>query len=356
MNKEYDRNLLLVANWLNALRSEKKVHIQGIEKLVQELSRRHTPKVLSKKLEVSHRTAYHYKKGTRPVSISSFCNLMELSNKPKTEICKQFAKEFRGISCSSGSRQKIVVFPLEITNSLIYLIGYLYGDGSLSSRNYTIGFSDEYKNQMERIGRIIKKIFKCKYRIFSDKSKTELRIYSQAIHLFFHKVFEMPIGKKYNELHVPTAIRALPKKIRMEFIRGLMDADGGVCRIEDYSSLPRWFLHSPQIELTQKNKKFLTEIKEMLLEQGLYFNGPHYNNNDQCYKLISSGKNNFNKCQEKKVFRHNIKTWRMKKLCEGLGGSMEELVLGISSRLMSTRSGVRFPLEAYNCQKKTMSF
>ena len=41
----------------------------------------------------------------------------------------------------------------------------------------------------------------------------------------------MPIGEKYAELKVPTIIGQLSSNLKAEFLRGVMDADGGVCRV-----------------------------------------------------------------------------------------------------------------------------
>ena len=304
--------------WLEAFKNETKIYIYGIWPLVQLISKNIPTKKLSDTLKISCRTAIHYKTGSRPISINSFLKLIVLSDYSKEEIFSLFVNHFSAVGCDSGFRNKKIFIPLQISTELIYICGYLYGDGWLSSKDYSIKFVDEYKEQIFIIQKYIKRLFGYSAAIYYHKNKTELAVYSKVIYIFFNKIFEMPIGVKHGSLNIPNVLQKLPRQFKMEFIRGVLDADGGICRIEDYNEIPKWFLHYPQIELSQKSMNFLNGFKNLLIECGFKVLGPYYNKNNKCYKLVIGGKNQIINCCNSTVFNHPIKKQRLNKLTNAL--------------------------------------
>jgi len=310
-NENQDNLIPLI---LESFKDEDEIYIYELDSIIKSLVKKFQIRELANYLNVSYRTANHYKKGTRPVSMKGLYQLVKISNIDSNELFGDIEKLC--IGCSNGSRHRKTFLPASISKELIYLVGYLYGDGFLSANRYSIGFSDEYQSQISNINKNIKKLFSCKCWILIEDKRSILLLHSKAIRLFFNRIFEMPMGEKYSKLKVPAIIKKLSIPLKLDFLRGLIDADGGICRIEDYSEIPSWVKKSPQIDLAQKSHSFLLQVKDLFSDVGITAAGPYYNKNNKCYKLVIGGKNRIIACQKIKLFRHPIKNWRLNKLVD----------------------------------------
>jgi hypothetical protein len=151
----------------------------------------------------------------------------------------------------------------ELNADLCYLVGYMYGDGTLSSHKTTprIEFYDSNKIFLNYIASLVQTLFNIKnYKLRKDKRAKCycLRINHKLLLLFFNKVFEMPIGRKKGKLHMPQVIKR--SKYINDFICGFFDAEGH-------------FYHDPRygykITLSQSDKFILEEIKNILESLGV---------------------------------------------------------------------------------------
>ena len=307
-----ERKFSIIHVLLNALREESEVYLYNQNEFIISLTKSFSVKELSDFLSVSYRTAGHYKRGQRPVSFSSFSKLVKYSGLEAEKQVIQLNK--LQVGCNSGSRNKKNFLPLRLSKDLLYVTGYLYGDGCLYSKKFSISFVDEYETQILEVAKKIESLFKCNYKIYTNESKSELRIYSKPICLFFNRVFEMPIGEKYSRLKVPNIVYRLPNSLKAEFLKGVMDADGGILRVEDYEQIPSWFVNSPQIDLAQKSKFFIGQIKGLFLNFGIKATGPYYNKNNKCYKVVISGKKQLKRYHKLQLFSHSMKKWRLNQL------------------------------------------
>lgn len=160
-----------------------------------------------------------------------------------------------------ASRGKIVKLPKELTSDLSYYIGYLQGDGYLESDKKSYGFADEYKSQMDKMNFLTNELFGVKGNIFGVVSKIgtkpcyNLVINSIVINCFIHVCFGIIRGEK-KELRIPR-IMLSNKKILSAYISGLYDSDGTVPKNPKIAK--QLFL-----DVTMKDKYFMTEIKEAL--------------------------------------------------------------------------------------------
>ncbi len=307
----------------NTFKTESKIYIYQIEPITQSIifslknEKSLKCKEIAEKLNVSLRTIYHYQNKTRPISTKNLFTLINLLDKNINQF-NLTEKDHLFIASDSGSKKRISKIPLIITPDLLYITGYLFGDGCLHTKNWTISFVDEYREQIEKIDELIKNIFKVNTKIIPKKGKCEFEIYSKALFKFFNKIFDMPIGTKKGQLHIPKILDTLPNEYKLSFLSGLFDADAGTLRIEEYSSIPKWFLKSPNIEFVQADCEFVCEVKNLCKSLDLYTVGPYFNRTNGGHRLFFNGRNSLNKCQKINFFRHPIKQKRLALICEQL--------------------------------------
>ncbi len=203
------------------------------------------------------------------VSQSTCSNYLSGKNKPNLKMLKKLGQfyntNFLDFAFSGNYlfiiKRKKVKLPRKLTSELVYYIGYLQGDGYLESDNKSIGFTDEYKSQLEKIRLITIKVFgvDCKiYSVFSELAKKpcyHLTINSFIINSFIQTVFEINTGVKVN-LKVPKIILN-KKEFLPYYISGLYDADG---------TLPKRPKKAKQlfVDITMKDKEFIEEIQKIL--------------------------------------------------------------------------------------------
>jgi intein/homing endonuclease len=309
-------------NWI-PLFKDQQVYLYGLhclfKKIVLNVMLKHNIESyskLSRYNSICQRSLYYWLDGRRPIPIKHFIYFISISDYSMEDILPRIKYELKGISMGSGARKKITNLPFFIDEELLYLVGYLFGDGCLKSKEWTIHFCDEYLLQIEKINTIIIKLFGIGGKItkFND-NKYELHVYSKALAIFFNKLFDMPYGKK-KRIIMPKIIEN-DQKLKLSFLRGFSDADGGVPRMEEYKIIPNWILNAPNIEIASKYQNILLDLKEVLKKQGIIPNIYYHKKNDS-YRLIISGKKNIFKCKEIVIFEHPIKEKRLKELVNSL--------------------------------------
>ena len=316
LNKEF-RSLLF-----NYLREKSNVYLYGLDSLVKCLvgkvkeDRSETTFKIAKLAKICPRSMYYYLDGGRPIPIKDFFVLVDLAKLDLLAIIDLLQLPFLKMSCGSGSRNRLIKIPLRVSPDLLYITGYLFGDGCLHSKKWSISFVDEYLEQISKVDKIFSTVFSANGTIIEYQGKAELRIYSKALILLFSGVFEMPRGKKKKTLHLPKIWQKLPRAHKLAFLQGLFDADAGLCRIEEYKEIPNWVLKKPNIEFVQSNEEFVCQIK-LLCE---YFDmgavGPYFNKRNGGYRLMINGKERLKKCKSLPLFRHPIKKRRLSALID----------------------------------------
>ncbi|MBI2507337.1 hypothetical protein HYV89_00100 [Candidatus Woesearchaeota archaeon] len=307
-----------IINWFPYLKDEV-VYLYGLEKIIEkiitDLQRRENLSYnkLAKKYNFCSRSLYYWIDGKRPIPLKIFLKIIDLSKFNFKSLLKDIQLNLEGISMGDGNRKKIVKLPFVIDEKLSYLAGYLFGDGCLKSEEYTVQFVDEYSEQINNIQELIFSLFNIKGNTIRNGNKTELIVYSKAIWLFFNKIFNMPIGTK-TDINFPKIIYK-DHDLKLSFVKGFIDADGGICRIEECDNIPPWFLKSPNIEIAAKTKNILEQIKTVFGDIGLKSNLYYHKSNDS-YRLIICGNKNILKCNELKIFLHPLKSARLKLYCQ----------------------------------------
>jgi hypothetical protein len=210
---------------------------------------------------------------------------------------------------SKGSQANIRIPYLN--KELAYLIGYLYGDGTLSLHKGSgrIEFYDSSKEFLMDISEIIKREFEYNnFKFMKDKRSNcfILRINSILLLFLFNELFEMPIGKKKGKLAIPELIKN-PKYIK-DFISGFFDAEGHIYYTPKYGY---------RITFTQNDKKILDEIKNVLNNFNISdIKITEYRKN--MFELRINRKENFHKFINTFKINHPNRVSRIKQALEGM--------------------------------------
>lgn len=301
--------------WISKLKNER-LYLYGLNNLLNRLLNfsliKSNLNELSKTLKLCPRSVYYWFSGQRPIPILSFIKIINFLGFDIKKLHKEIEDSLTGISCGSGPRKKLINLPFYLNENLSYFVGYLFGDGCLKSKEWTINFADEYFCQIDKINNILFDIFGVKGKIYSQKNKTELVIYSKLLSLFFNKLFEMPIGTK-GRIKVPRIINK-EKSFSLYFLKGFSDADGGICRIEEYGEVPKWFLKRPSIEIASKYQNILEGLNEILIKYGVLNSKVYYHKNNDSYRLMINGKRKLLKCNNLRLFEHPMKKSRLESL------------------------------------------
>ncbi len=164
------------------------------------------------------------------------------------------------------ARKKRLILPKNISCELAYFVGYLQGDGCLTTDNKAVLFADEYFEQMIKMNNLSNALFGYAGSIYpkitaiSTKPFYVLEIKSVVLNSFFHSVFGMNRGIKRN-LRIPGLIKR-DKELLRNYLPGLFDSDGTLPKNPDKAK--QLF-----IDITFKEKEFIQEIKDSLLTFGI---------------------------------------------------------------------------------------
>lgn len=198
--------------------------------------------------------------------------------------------DLRNIQQSENDRKREIVLPSEVTEDLAYLCGILAGDGYLApeedkKHKYNLICCGHPVDEKEFYIQIICPLF---YKLFNINPKLKscsdgtIRIHfgSKAIHSLLTQVIGLPKGKKYLSLKIPDVFLS-DKKFTISFIRGVFDTDGCI----SFKKRGRDYPYYPVICLSQKSRKFVEEISEVLKSLGFRFSKPyHYKVKDERFK------------------------------------------------------------------------
>ena len=177
------------------------------------------------------------------------------------------------------TRRSIVSIP-KINRDIIYLLGILAGDGSITKikrkrggYHYSIRIYAEKESFLEMLNKLFKKYFSIEGKIIRDKRKNStynLRIDNAAI-FFYLTLYGSEIGKK-KRFKIPSIVEK-DKQYFLEYLSGLIDTDGCV--------------YGKRIQLKQKSYELLKKINQILNSFNLNCSEPKVNfTNNQPYYYI----------------------------------------------------------------------
>lgn len=285
----------LVKLFIENLKYDDNVYIRGLGTYVKNLLNKLGIRKLRKILNTESSNIYSWTRQGIPVKKIKDINELYI---------KQFKKPipYYNAYFSVIKSPHNIKLPLKLSSKLCYLVGYLIGDGTIRIKNnkeYRIEFDDISKDFLLSIAKIIIKIFNInKYGLSKDRIHNCycLRFNSKLLVLFFIIVFKIPSGKKKNKIKIPELIRK--SKFLKDFVCGFFDAEGSI-----YYN-PKHYYYN--IVLTQKDKRMLKEIKDILQLYGI----PVTRLTDD--KLVITRKQNFLNFISKFKLKHPDKISRIK--------------------------------------------
>jgi DNA-binding transcriptional regulator WhiA len=213
-----------------------------------------------------------------------------------------------------------VTLPLEYSPDLAYLTGYHLGDGYLenptlkfnrvNTSSFELLYADEYKAQITQIILpIIKDNFGVDLHIHKRKYNLWIgRINCKVVHLFFHQILKVPIGKK-GYFHVPEWILQ-KKEFLKEFISGFFDAEGSIFVDKR---------NKAGITLTNSNYQFLFTMRTLLTNNfGIEFGQIYAKNKQDVFEMKTQAKEIILRFCDEIGFRHPHKIEKMQECIKQL--------------------------------------
>jgi len=189
-------------------------------------------------------------------------------------MIKQIKLDTSDIEFSKFDIKKGLKFPDFLSEDLAYLCGVLSGDGCISINhkkgNYAIPLYGNPKSDVRFYKDIIVPLFKNLFgievrpRLVDHRTVYMIPVVSKSLVKFFIKVFDFPIGKKYNKLRIPTIIKSDQKYV-ISFIRGLADTDFCI----SLKKTNKEYKHYPVIACVSKSRTLIEELSKELAELGL---------------------------------------------------------------------------------------
>jgi len=277
---------------------------------------------LSNKLKVNKITLDTWINGFYPFQVDKVFEILELWKKSCNKSDKEYKEKldllFEKVEFYVARRGTRIKLPKYLTPELLYFIGYLYGDGCISGLSscekseFALRFEDEYKTHLEGVVvPIAENLFgrKCKISKHSNSNSYNFRIQSKVLHFFVYKIFEMPLGKKLNNLKVPVIIKKLPLELKKSFIRGLFDSDGYVTNVEKFDKK----IKDTRVSFFQKSEPIVNWVRNELEKEGIPFGNKVYKDTDG-FLMSTTKKETIINFHKKLDFLHPVKKERLEKV------------------------------------------
>ena len=116
---------------------------------------------------------------------------------------------------------------------LSFFIATIIGDGHLKKEKLQIAIELSNKELMDYIKETCMNLFNRNFNVHIVKQRERKKLTyqmvmdSKSIYQLLNKVFEIPMGKKSNIVHVPKIIKKANKSIKSAFLIGILLTEGG---------------------------------------------------------------------------------------------------------------------------------
>jgi len=187
----------------------------------------------------------------------------------------------------------------------------MIGDGNINyckrpkSTTYRMVLSGHKKEDFcyyqIHIQSIFERLFSVKFKtLFLKKNEVRLCIYSKAI-FHFLKESDLPIGNKNYAKGFPLFILSAAKKLKTNFLRGILDTDGTITfKAKDKSKLHKY----PVIRISFRNPYFIRDLVNILKNFNFSY---HDRYNDKVYNKKT--KKEYVGSSVALSGKKNLKTW-----------------------------------------------
>ncbi len=175
-----------------------------------------------------------------------------------------------------------VTIPKRLTSDLGYLVGVLR-DGTVNHEiggEWNVSFYSMDKKYLEIIQHLVKKLFGVEQRIEKFDQVSGVRIRSKTLFLFFTLLFEAK--RKQEEWNTPRLIQKSSRDVKIAYITGFFDAEGGIPHLEKMKNPSRKNLY---VKFVQKNKESLEFIKHTLESENIKMGKVYFSDNKYVVKV-----------------------------------------------------------------------
>jgi len=168
------------------------------------------------------------------------------------------------------SNVKRHTFPGKMDPDFAWLIGYIWGDGTMQGDKGRIRFIDENFDNLEKAQRIIQEKFDKSVNIFScaDRNAWRLEFGSRDIYDFFlvNGIDKSLDGKKRKELpNIPLVVRESSFETICAFIAGLVDSDGCISVVDGEA----------KVIVATSYTQFSRHLQDIAMAVGIVFGRSH---------------------------------------------------------------------------------
>lgn len=168
--------------------------------------------------------------------------------------------------------------PHEMTADIAWLLGYLWGDGSLSEHKYRIRFTDQNQFNLEKANDILRRYFNVSGNIVKCNNKNAYTLDIGSIQLY-HWFSQNGIRKYFNNNIdvIPECVRRSSYTDIIAFIAGLVDSDGTVHKQKNAKYI--------NVMISQKYSFFTRHLQDVAASVGIHFNHSFNTRGDSFAKI-----------------------------------------------------------------------
>ncbi|MDP3919107.1 MAG: hypothetical protein Q8Q35_04365 [Nanoarchaeota archaeon] len=270
-------------------------------------------------INIDYTTLWDYLNRRTAIPLDFFFKIKERYN-------KDFHENFKYLE--SGSMKNKVKIVSKISEDLAKVLGAHVADGSLrirttkfkenkNAKHYELILREEYESNIFCFCKWFNKLFDFNLKYKKEKNHFSIYVSNKVILLYFNKLFGIPLGRKTETIDIPKLIKSSNKKIKKEFLKGVLMFDGSVEYVTGY------------VSLISKSQNLIKSSLFLLGELNL---DPDYisQTTDKFgrYRFIFRKKEKLRKCLD--FFETNSDKWfRLKEHLFGFGnlkGSMDLLI------------------------------
>jgi intein/homing endonuclease len=223
---------------------------------------------LIKKLGCCETTYYNLKNGKSFIKVGALKKLAEITKISLAEIEKFVV----GLKSRKKKRKIPFRLPIKATPEIAYVVGCVFGDGSLSDRQFS--YFNKSGKLREKLKSNLNKAFstRIKPKEFNKSGGREIE-YPMCIAKLLWLIGAPKGNKMFINFEVPKWIKMGSKEIKRNFLRALFNDEGWV-KIK-YNKKSKSFARmigidlAKSIPLLDNLRNFLNELREMLKEFGI---------------------------------------------------------------------------------------
>jgi len=226
---------------------------------------------LCKKYNISYDTYYRH--------TNKMCHTTQQNIDKIKKITKEYEDMMElGFTSSAGNRKSINI-PKIVDNDMGAFLGYIVGDGHISTLGREVGLTSGDSESMEHFDELLKTLFGLKAsQKWDDSSKTgrwRITAYSKTLIDFLINTFGFTGGPSARTKQIPSLVLQSPRDVVSAFLRSYFDCDG--CASEKQG-----------IILSTSSDKLAEQTQIVLMNYGILSHRKKAK--DECWQLRVTGR------------------------------------------------------------------